>query len=112
MLEQNMVTLSINMDPEGYTLLTGALLQFLLVPHQCNTSASLKQFLEWMLYVKQNLGWGRLQFLSFHPSNKLTLLRVRLQHLYCATQGNWLIRFVATDIASDLCMDLHSILNY
>uniref|UniRef100_A0A0A9EKT3 Uncharacterized protein n=1 Tax=Arundo donax TaxID=35708 RepID=A0A0A9EKT3_ARUDO len=30
-----------------------------------------------MLSVKQNLEWGRLLFLSFHPSSKLTLLLVR-----------------------------------
>lgn len=64
-----------------------------LVLHQFNMNASLKQFWVWMLFVKQNLGWGKLPFLFCQHCNRLSLLRVKLLPLFYATLESWLIRY-------------------
>ena len=70
--------------------------------HQCNTSVSLKLSWAWMLSAKQNLEWEKLLFLFCLHCSKLSRLPVKLLHLFCVTQENWLIRYRSEFVPSEL----------
>lgn len=57
-------------------------------------SASLRQFLVWILFVRQKVVWEKQLYLSWPPSNRLSQLMVKWASLCCVIQESWRSRFV------------------
>ena len=108
--ETGLVNLSVKRTQKvNFYLLRVRSLQFCLILHQCNMSASLKLSWVWMSSVKRSLEWERLQCSSCQPCSKLNLLLGKLQHLFYVIQGNWLTR-LAFKILDRILFSIYSLI--